>query len=73
MGIMKKYSNDDITIIWTPDLCVHAGICWGMLPQVYRPKERPWVRMENATTEELKEQVKRCPTGALSYVVNKKG
>lgn len=73
MGIRKEYSNEDITIVWLPDLCTHAGICWGMLPLVYRPKERPWVRIENATTEQLKEQVNRCPSGALHYVINKKG
>jgi len=42
------------------------------LPQVYNPKERPWVKIENATTDELIAQINKCPSGALSYRLNKK-
>lgn len=63
----KSYSNDEISVIWKPELCEHAGICVKMLPKVYNPKERPWIKVENATTEELKEQVSKCPSGALSF------
>ena len=48
-----EYTNGELTIIWKPELCQHAGICVKMLPNVYHPKERPWVQIENATTEEL--------------------
>ncbi|MEW2922447.1 MULTISPECIES: (4Fe-4S)-binding protein [Flavobacteriaceae] len=67
----KSYSNDEISVIWKPELCEHAGICVKMLPKVYNPKERPWIKVENATTEELKEQVSKCPSGALSYTENR--
>ena len=36
-----------------------------MLPNVYHPKERPWVQIENATTEELIAQISKCPSKAL--------
>lgn len=49
-----------------------SGICVKMLPNVYHPKERPWVQIENATTEELIAQISKCPSGALSYRLNKK-
>ncbi len=68
--IEKEYSNGEITVTWRPDLCIHAGNCIQMLPDVYRPNERPWIRLENATTEELIKQIKCCPTGALSYLSN---
>ena len=42
------------------------------VPNVYHPKERPWVQIENATTEELIAQISKCPSGALSYRLNKK-
>ena len=67
----KEYSNSDITIVWKPKVCKHAGVCVKMLPKVYKPKEKPWITIENATTEELKEQVNSCPSGALSYYENK--
>ena len=62
------YSNDDITIVWNPDLCIHSAKCVKQLPNVYNPKERPWLKIENATTEELKAQIVTCPSGALSYI-----
>ncbi|MDR0962879.1 MAG: (4Fe-4S)-binding protein [Mediterranea sp.] len=62
-----EYSNDELVIVWRPQLCQHAGICVHCLPKVYHPQERPWVRMENATTAELMEQIDKCPSGALTY------
>ena len=61
-----EYSNGEITILWKPELCTHSGICVKTLPQVYNPKERPWVKPENAPTEELINQVAKFPSGALS-------
>lgn len=62
----KEYSNKEITIIWQPEKCIHSGICVKTLPKVYNPKDKPWVKIENATTQELKDQVAKCPSGALS-------
>jgi len=62
----KEYTNGEITILWKPGLCIHSGVCVRTLPQVYNPKEKPWIRMENATSEELVKQVAQCPSGALS-------
>ena len=70
MNIKKEYTNGEVTIIWQPGLCQHAGICTKTLPNVYHPKETPWITAENATTEELIAQIKKCPSGALSYRMN---
>lgn len=70
--IKKEYSNGELTIIWQPEICIHSGICVQTLPQVYKPKERPWIKIENATTDELIAQINKCPSGALSYRLNKK-
>lgn len=69
--VKKEYTNGEMTIIWQPDICIHSGICVQTLPQVYKPKERPWIQIENATTDELIAQIKKCPSGALSYRLNK--
>ncbi|UYQ94980.1 (4Fe-4S)-binding protein [Chitinophaga horti] len=61
-----KYSNGEVTILWKPKACIHAGVCVRTLPKVYDPKARPWIRLEHATTAELVAQVARCPSGALS-------
>lgn len=67
MDITKEYSNGEISVIWKPKLCEHAGICVKMLPNVYNPKEKPWIKAENASAIELKKQIAQCPSGALSY------
>ncbi len=67
MGKKVEYSNGELTIVWQPELCRHSGICVHTLPAVYNPKERPWVKIENATNEQLMTQIKMCPSGALSY------
>lgn len=72
MGKKVEYTNGELTIVWQPKLCIHSGVCVSMLPDVYHPKERPWVQIENATTDELIEQIGRCPSGALSYRLNEK-
>ena len=65
-----EYHTGEITILWKPKTCIHAGVCVKMLPKVYKPKERPWIKAENATAEELKNQMDKCPSGALSYKLN---
>ena len=30
-----------------------------------------WIKIENASSEELKKQIIKCPSGALSYTLNK--
>ena len=68
--IVKEYSNGEITVLWKPKTCIHAAECVKRLPNVYKPNEKPWITIENATTEELKVQVEACPSGALSYRMN---
>lgn len=62
----KEYSNGDITILWQPAICTHSGVCVKTLPKVYNPQEKPWVKITNASTQELIDQVGLCPSGALS-------
>jgi uncharacterized Fe-S cluster protein YjdI len=69
MEIIKEYSNEDLTIFWKPKTCIHAAECVKRLPKVYKPREKPWLTIENATTQELKAQIEACPSGALSYKI----
>jgi uncharacterized Fe-S cluster protein YjdI len=66
------YSNKDITVTWKPGSCIHSKLCWQGLIEVFNPRERPWIKMEGATTEQIIEQIKKCPSGALSYKLNDK-
>ena len=65
--IVKRYSNGEVTIVWKPRLCIHSGNCVRGLPSVFDTSARPWIDADGASTKEIIAQVKRCPSGALSY------
>lgn len=70
--ITRRYSNGEVTIIWQPSKCIHSGICARGLPLVFKPRERPWITPENAATQQLIDQVNKCPSGALTWEMNEK-
>ena len=62
----KEYQKEDATIIWDSSKCIHAAECVKGLPQVFQPKERPWINPENGEKDEIIATVRKCPSGALS-------
>ena len=60
------YCNDEITVVWKPDACIHSGICYKGLAAVFDPRRKPWIIIDNATSQQIIDQVKKCPSGALS-------
>ncbi len=73
MEAKKEYTNGEVTIVWKPRTCIHSGICVKGLPEVFKPREKPWVKIDAAASEELIKQVEECPSGALSYYMNEDG
>ena len=72
--IIKKYTKEELTIVWKPGMCIHSTICWKAatgLPSVFNPFEKPWIKLEDVSIEELVGQIKKCPSGALSYYMEK--
>jgi uncharacterized Fe-S cluster protein YjdI len=65
-----NYTNGEITVVWKPKACIHSALCWKGLVQVFNPRAKPWVKMDGGSTEQIIEQVKKCPSGALSYFLN---
>ncbi len=71
--IIKKYSNGEITVVWEPAKCIHSTVCWKEatgLPTVFNPRIKPWINLEGNDTETIKNQVNKCPSGALIWVSN---
>ncbi|PKN20265.1 MAG: (4Fe-4S)-binding protein [Deltaproteobacteria bacterium HGW-Deltaproteobacteria-6] len=66
----RSYTNGEVTIIWDAQKCQHSGNCIKHNPAVFRPKERPWVKPLNSTTEEIIKTVEKCPSGALTCFLN---
>ena len=70
MGKTKEYSNGEVTVVWESEKCIHSAICVKGLPEVFQPKDRPWIKIDAASTDALVNQVKQCPSGALSFYMN---
>lgn len=67
-NIRKEYSNGEITVVWEASKCTHSAHCVKNLPQVFNPREKPWIKMNQATSDAIVETVKKCPSGALSLL-----
>lgn len=68
-NILKTNTKEDLIVKWEPDKCIHSGICFQGLPSVFNPGKKPWVNMDGAQMEEILNQVKACPSGALSLMI----
>lgn len=66
----REYKTDGLLVLWDSDLCTHCEACWRELPSVFDPKARPWVKIDGASPDEIRRQVAKCPSGALSLSPN---
>ncbi len=62
----REYTNGEITVIWQPGLCIHSGICFHTLPEVFKPRDRPWIQMDKADSLRIEAAVNACPTSAIA-------
>lgn len=63
---IKTYEKDGLTVVWEPGKCIHSTKCWKSLPEVFKPRSKPWVDLEGASANAVRETVQKCPSGALS-------
>jgi len=68
----NKFTNGDITVTYKPKQCIHAETCANGLSEVFRTTVIPWIDLDGAATEKVIAQVKKCPSGALSFCYNNK-
>jgi uncharacterized Fe-S cluster protein YjdI len=67
---IHHYSNGEITVVWKPGVCIHSAICFRGLSEVFNPGRGPWIDVSKADTQRIIDQVKKCPSGALSILSN---
>ena len=68
---MQEYKNDKLVVRYDPAICIHAGACVRGLPSVFNVSKKPWIDVNGASPAAIIEQVKECPSGALTYEVLK--
>jgi uncharacterized Fe-S cluster protein YjdI len=64
---MQEYSNDKVTVRYDEKVCIHAGKCVRSLPQVFDVNKHPWINVNGADLNAIKQTIAQCPSGALSY------
>jgi CDGSH-type Zn-finger protein/ferredoxin len=65
---LEYYRGKDITIVFDRYLCMGAGYC-GELEAVFGTHDAPIYEPDAAPVEAIIATIKKCPSGALSYVV----
>jgi len=64
-GRLQVYETPELRVTFDPGRCIHSAECVRALPSVFDPRQRQWVRLENASADAVAAAVNRCPTGAL--------
>ena len=65
---LDTYGGSEITILDNRGICSHAGYCTSGLPAVWRSAIEPWIDSDGADKETTVETIRKCPSGALSYL-----
>lgn len=63
----RKYRGTEMDVYFNARLCTHAAACIRGNMQVFNPLQRPWINVDAASPEEIKDIIDRCPSGALQY------
>jgi CDGSH-type Zn-finger protein len=66
---LEYYQGREITIVFDRYLCMGAGYC-GELEAVFGTHDAPKYEPDAAPVQEIVDTIKRCPSGALSYLID---
>jgi len=67
----NQFTNGEITVTYEPKKCIHAEKCCQELAEVFRSSVIPWIDLDGAKSDQIIDQINKCPSGALSYVKKK--
>ncbi len=65
--IIQKYEGKEINIVFNRSICSGAGNCVRNFPKIYKNASQDWINPDGASIDEVKNSIKQCPSGALSY------
>ena len=61
----RSYVGEKVTISFDSDVCQHSGNCVKGLAAVFDTANKPWIKPDGASPDDVIAQVARCPSGAL--------
>lgn len=66
------YVGQQVTILDNRGTCQHSGYCTDRLATVFHLAEEPFVTPSGGRMDEIIRAVRDCPSGALSYAINRR-
>ena len=66
-----NYVGKKIIIHDNRGICAHSGVCTDNLPSVFKLGTEPWINPDAADIESIMETIRKCPSGALSYSIDR--
>ncbi len=67
-GKKVTYEGADVDVQWDGRLCIHIGECGRAKNELFVGGREPWCQPDTVNADEVTEVVRRCPSGALSYI-----
>ena len=64
----KRYTSENIDVIFHTERCIHAAKCVKGLPNVFDVKKKPWVNASEEEADKIAKVIEQCPSGALEYI-----
>ena len=46
VGVSREYANDQISVSWEPEYCIHTAMCLNAEPDVFDSMRRPWIKID---------------------------
>ena len=66
----RSYENNDITVFWDSDKCIHAKRCVTGCPGVFEFTRKPWIDLSRGSNADIWQTISACPSGALTVTAN---
>ena len=66
------YVGQQVTILDNRGICQHSGLCTDRLATVFHSREEPFVTPSGGRMDEIIRAVRDCPSGALSYAIDRR-
>jgi len=64
---ITKYPGRNIDVQWDSRLCIHIGECSHSKGELFVNSRDPWCQPDLVDDEYVRNVIRRCPSGALSY------
>ena len=52
-GVARECANEQISVSWEPEYCIHTANCLNAEPDVFDAMRRPWIKVDAATADRV--------------------